>query len=147
MSARAVLPTRHNSLLRALSTENPPSFLANRSIHNSQALLIRGSALVNPRSDKTRSIQFVEMYFGLYRLSPVHHPLGSCLARMSDAHPLLGIICFANWASGSFSRFPSSCLRARYLMEGWFFSSSQSSGVLGFTDLPAPAPSLILILG
>src|SRR5437867_4111358 len=59
-SARAVFPTTHRWLFFALSMENPPSGREKRSIHSVQALAIRGSAFVSPRSARIRSIQFEE---------------------------------------------------------------------------------------
>src|SRR5438094_1976912 len=70
-----MLPVVHRCAFLSRSMAKPPSAREYRRIQRSQALSIRGSSFVNARSDRTRSIQFVERYFGWYRLSaPTHQP-------------------------------------------------------------------------
>src|ERR1035441_4432682 len=64
ISALAVFPTRQSSLLFPPMLK-PPSGLENLSLHISADSASQGSSLVTPRSERVRSIQLVEMYFGL----------------------------------------------------------------------------------
>jgi hypothetical protein len=54
----------HRWLLLAPSEPKPPSGFENLSLQSSAALLILGSFLVIPKSERMRSIQFVERYLG-----------------------------------------------------------------------------------
>src|SRR5208282_5990112 len=94
--ARAQFPVMQRCPFFEPSSPNPPSSFPSRSIQSSHASAILASDFVNPRSDKTRSIQFVDKYFGLYRLSPdTHQPPAICLERISAPHPSRGILSFA----------------------------------------------------
>src|SRR2546426_2283875 len=64
-SARAVFPVRQSSLVLEPPVSKPPSGLANLSLHISADSASQGSSLVTPRSERIRSIQLVEWYFGL----------------------------------------------------------------------------------
>src|SRR5712691_11376719 len=113
---------------------NPPSAVANRRIHSSLAFAIRGSAFVSPRSDRISSIQFVERYFGRYRLSSLtHQPPRFCWAISSAAHPFSGMSSFAAWTSGAPSDFPTSCVRASDRTEGCSSSNNQSKTFCALT--------------
>src|SRR5207247_905809 len=118
------------------SMAKPPSALVNRLIHRSHAFAIRGFSLVSPRSDKMRSIQLVERYLGRERASsPAHHPPGSCVARISAAHPVFAIDLRAAMTSASSSILPASRLRVKYRTAGWFSSSNQSRTLFALVAL------------
>src|SRR5712692_1265109 len=111
---------------------NPPSSFANRSIHNSHPLAIRGCAFVIPRSARIRSIQLVERYFGWYKFSSASQaPLGRCLARISEAQPLLPIWAFDDSTSGSSSGFPINFVSVRDRIDGSSGSSNQVTTLFG----------------
>src|SRR3989449_10037663 len=117
--ARAMFPVVQRWPFFPALGANPPSAVAIRRSHSSHAFAIRGSSFVSPRSDNVSNIQFVERYFGPYRLSSLtHQPSRCCWANRSAAHPFSGMSSFAARTSGASCAFPTSCVRAKYRIEG-----------------------------
>src|SRR5207249_5027421 len=120
-SMRAAFPVKHTSLPRYPRPPEgdravfEPAYLRR---NRATAFRIRGFFPVSPRSARTRSLQFVETYFGRYSSNAevpfvAHCPSGCCSERIFAAHPFLPISFFARPSAGSSSGRSSTSRRTR----------------------------------